>query len=180
MGILDDIFGSVNSSAPDLSRAVGGILGDWIGRQTSSAEERVGTPAQQSRDIAKVIGNVAIGSTPVGQAAQLFTRGLNMNGALTTSLGTPVLTGGTCPVPVPSGTQMTIGDWTDLGCPKGYEIVGCVAGAGPVRGFQVIVRKKRPRRRRTAIPPSIVNQWIVLKDTLGPALTKSIIGRQKL
>jgi len=180
VGILDDIFNTVNSPAPDLGRAIGGLFGDWIDRQTTSAEERIHTPRQQVGDIAKVIGNVAIGSTPIGQAVNVFRGVQGMANGPVVPFQPTVLQGGACPVAVPGGTQMTIGDWTDLGCPKGYELVGCIAGAGPVRGFQVVVRKKRPRRRRTAIPQSIVNQWIVLKDTLGPAMTKTIIGRQRL
>lgn len=203
MGILSDIVdvfvprvvNDINAQTAPVGNVfdifTGGIW-DWVGRQTTTAEERVtpgGIFGQQPGDVVKVLGNVgqvldvlSPGTLPtgVGTALGVGTSLLNqfqgqapLGGSMAVSLVNPA----PCPVgparSVPAGTCVTIGDWQKAGMPRGFEVAG-ISG-----GNTLILRKKGRRRSRRPLPPSLVAQFAQLKDQLGPAMAKTIINRMR-
>ncbi len=200
MGILQDIVGivipkvvrDINAQQAPVRNVfdifTGGIW-DWVGRQTTTAEERVtpgGIFGRQVGDIAKVIGNV--GQVLDVLAPRVLPPGVsaipelipNISRLIGQAPGGPQMaidiTG--CPVParsmsVPAGSCVTVNDWMAAGQPRGFEVAGVSAGN------TLILRKKGRRRSRRPLPPSLVAQFAQLKDQLGPAMAKTIINRMR-
>jgi len=203
VGILSDIAGiafpkvvrDINAQQAPTGNVfdifTGGIW-DWVGRQTTTAEERVtpgGIFGPQAGDIPKVLGNIGrelgvldtiatgLGVPPafvqpvVSTVSNLATRAFS---------GAPNMAVNIAPCPTPArsnvgaGQCVTIGDWTNAGAPRGFEVAGF---SQP--GNTLILRKKGRRRSRRPLPPSLVAQFAQLKDQLGPAMAKTIINRMR-